>query len=195
MTAVDVSAYRRWSYALAHGMLANAPWCGWEADDLAQEAMVAIWRAGEKYRPEIGDRYGNGALATFVTKAARTRLAELVYRDRPSLGAGDRTRSHGSRNSGVYTSSLDAHLDTEPDEIPRSLVVAGPDAATLATRQAVRAAVGELPERERLAVCAVDLLGMTSAEAAPLVGVTEGSLRSVRRRAHGRLRETLTPAA
>lgn len=189
MTTVDVGAYRRWAYALAYGMISRSPWTAWEVDDLAQEALIAVWRAGESYDP------ARGALPSYVTSAARTRLAELVYRDRPALGAGDRTRTHGSRDAGMWVDSLDVHLDDLGDEIPRSLVAVGPDVDTLSTREAVRAAVGELPERERLAVCAVDLLGMTPAEAAPLVGVVAGHVRNLRRSAYGRLRVRLTAAA
>lgn len=189
MTAINPNDFRRWAYGVARDMLASAPASRWEIDDLVQEALVAIWQAAPKWAND-----GRASHATYVTAAARRRMAELVYRGRPALGEGDRTRAHGSRDAGAWHLSVERELelvDMGLRRMPRELTEEPADISAAEAAATVRAAVDALPEKERRAVVAVDLCGLSSYEAAPSLGVTASRVRALRTQAHGRLREQL----
>lgn len=66
--------FHRWLHCLAYSMSTK---CGrWrEVDDLVQEGRIAMWRALATYDPLLG------ALATYLTNAARSRMADVVRRN------------------------------------------------------------------------------------------------------------------
>jgi RNA polymerase sigma factor (sigma-70 family) len=65
-----------------------------------------------------------------------------------------------------------------------------PDESSAAGME-VREALAELPDRQRWAVVLCDLLGLTSPEAAPIMGVSASTLRVHLARARSRLRQAL----
>lgn len=67
--------------------------------------------------------------------------------------------------------------------------------AVLDTALVLRAALERLPSAQRAAVVAVDLQGYSVADAARLLGVAEGTVKSRRARARDRLAELLDPLA
>lgn len=197
MTEVDVRAYRRWAYSTAYRLLSEARQVtaggGPDVDDIAQEGLVAIWQSAAKHDPE------KGALPPFVTRAATLRMRDLVFKGRPALGEGDRTRSQGSRAPKGAVESLDglvARLDETEAPLPDALVdLGGLDPDRLATVREVRAAVEALPPRERAVVTVVDLLDGPASVAAPIAGVSVEYVRALRRQGYARLRTTLAPLA
>lgn len=85
----------------------------------------------------------------------------------------------------------------QADAIPPSLAsdTPGPDATTDKRRfhGALRAALAELPERQRMAVVLFDVEGYSHREIAELLGVAEGTVRSDVFHARRTLRESLAP--
>lgn len=76
--------------------------------------------------------------------------------------------------------------------LPRDLPAGGPDvAARVATRLAVDEALALLPVPQRLAVVLVDVQGRPTAEAAAILGVPPGTVKSRCARGRARLAELL----
>lgn len=68
--------YRRWLLKVAGEMAAAQGWWRWsERHDLAQEGWIAMWRALRTFDPS------RGAEATYLTTAARLRMAECLKRE------------------------------------------------------------------------------------------------------------------
>lgn len=79
-----------------------------------------------------------------------------------------------------------AHADPIEDDRP-----VGDHSTAVATAVSVRAALLALPDPQRAAVLAVDMQGYSVADAARLLGVAEGTVKSRRARARERLAVTL----
>lgn len=152
-----------------------------EADDLAQETMVKAFRALDSFR------HGTDARAWLMTILRNTRT--------------DHLRGRASHASDV---SLD-HLPFEPAATPHG--VDGPgvdehpawgDPHALLQRfgdRDVIAALQGLPEEIRWTLLLVDVEGMDHADAAEVLGVPVGTVKSRAHRGRGMLRETLLPLA
>jgi len=84
---------------------------------------------------------------------------------------------------------------TEPLAPDLALVQAGPDrrAARAELRESLNHALGELPERQRLAVVLFDAEGYSHREIAGMLGVAEGTVRSDVFHARRALRVALAP--
>ena len=84
---------------------------------------------------------------------------------------------------------------TEPLAPDIALVQAGPDrrAARAELRESLNQALGELPERQRLAVVLFDAEGYSHREIAGMLGVAEGTVRSDVFHARRALRVALAP--
>ena len=161
-----VERHQQAVYNLALSMLRDPA----SAEDAAQDAFIAAYR-------NIG-RYRGGSLSawllTIVANRARDRMRSPAYRRAVSLDAIVEAGDPG----GVWPTG-------EPgpaDEAERGETVA-----------AVRAAVAQLPDDQRLAVTLVDLQQLDYAEAAAVASVPVGTLKSRLSRGRERLRPLLRP--
>jgi RNA polymerase sigma-70 factor (ECF subfamily) len=143
-----------------------------DANDLAQDTFVRVYRARESYKPE--QKFSTW-LFTIAANLARNQL---------------RWRS---RHPNV---SLDAESETTEqtlgDTLPSNM--ATPHQATVATErvEAVRAAVQELPDDMREAIVLCEWEEMAVAEAAAVLQSTPKAVESRLYRARKLLREQLT---
>ena len=78
MSPTDVPArYAAWSHAVA-GSMTNASSLLY--DDLVQESMIEVWQIAEK-------KGANGAGATYLTRAAKHRMVDVLLGKRPMTGS------------------------------------------------------------------------------------------------------------
>jgi RNA polymerase sigma-70 factor (ECF subfamily) len=143
-----------------------------EAEEVLQETFLSAFRA-------VGRFEGRSQLGTWLYRIAyNAALMRLRKRQAP-------------------TTSLDEPLETEEgDVIPRQLVdwTARPDEALLAgeLRGALNAAVASLPETLRSVFTLRDIEGLSTAETAEVLGLTETNVKVRLHRARLALRERLT---
>lgn len=133
-----------------------------QAEDVLQQVMLEIWqRHAAKYSPELG------AVDSWLLRLARCRAIDWA-------------RSASSRTA--------VSVETVPD-VPTSSAPAatGNDEA----RQMLAAAVGELPEEERVPMVLAYVNGLTREEIAEQCGVPVGTIKTRLRRGLQRLRESL----
>lgn len=161
-----VERHQRSAYNLALSMLRDPA----SAEDATQDAFIAAYR-------NIG-RYRGGSLSawllTIVANRARDRLRSPHYRRAVSLDAIVEAGDPG----GVWPSGEPGPAD---------------EAERAETVIAVRAAVAQLPDDQRLAVTLVDLQQLDYAEAAAVAAVPVGTLKSRLSRGRERLRVLLRP--
>ena len=148
-----------------------------EADDLAQETMLKAFRAIDSFQP------GTDIKAWLLTILRRTRI--------------DHVRARASSSG---TLSLDA-LEIDP---PGRGAVAGDDDLygkspeevlnAFSDRQVIEA-LKNLPEDIRMTLLLVDVEGLKHEEAAAVLEVPVGTVKSRSHRGRGMLRSALTPIA
>jgi RNA polymerase sigma factor (sigma-70 family) len=135
-----------------------------EAEDAAQEAFVKVYRALGRYRP--GAPFRPWLLAVVANEAKNRRRAAAR---RASLAL----RVAGDGPPGDASSSPEA-------------------AAVAAERRAeLLAALEDLREEDRLAICCRYFLGLSEAETAATLGCARGTVKSRLSRALARLREKM----
>ncbi|MBK1662024.1 sigma-70 family RNA polymerase sigma factor [Paracraurococcus ruber] len=136
-----------------------------EAEEVAQDALLRAWRAAPRFDP---DR------ARFTTWLHRIVLNLAIDRARQR----DRAPLAGE-------AALAALADP----------AAGPEAAALAAeeRAALAAALAQLPARQRAAIALAYEDGLSGAEAAAALDVSERALEGLLRRARLMLRRILSP--
>lgn len=136
-----------------------------EAEEVAQEAFLRAWQAAASFDP---DR------AQFTTWLHRITLNLAI----------DRTRRRGSAPA-----AAEAVLSALADPAP------GPEAATAAAqeRAALAAALAQLPARQRAAIALAYEEGLSGADAAAALDVSERALEGLLRRARLMLRRILSP--
>ncbi|HBK54957.1 MAG TPA: RNA polymerase sigma factor [Xanthomonadales bacterium] len=147
-----------------HGLCQRLLGTGAEADDAVQETFLQAWRRAHRWRP------GEARFATWLHTVAINRCRDRLRR---------RTRE-------------DIRDDIEPDEVAGDPAI-GPE-ASLAREQSqrqVRAALAELPERQREALILCLHQGMAQSEAAAVLGISEHALESLLARARRHLRRRL----
>jgi RNA polymerase sigma-70 factor, ECF subfamily len=151
-----------------------------EADDVAQETMVKAFRALDSFEE------GTDVRAWLMTILRNTRI--------------DHLRSRASRAADV---SLD-HLPFEPatadadDGAPADADPAWDEPEDLLQRfgdREVIAALRKLPEEIRWTLMLVDVEGMAHADAARVLGVPAGTVKSRAHRGRQMLRAALLPLA
>jgi RNA polymerase sigma-70 factor (ECF subfamily) len=144
-----------------------------DANDLAQDTFVRVYRARESYKPE--QKFSTW-LFTIAANLARNQL---------------RWRS---RHPNV---SLDAESETTEQTLGNNLpaATATPHQATVATERAaaVRTAVQRLPDDLREAIVLSEWEGLAAAEAAAILKTTSKAVESRLYRARLLLRERLKP--
>lgn len=148
-----------------------------DADDLAQEAMLRGYRALEKFEAESADE----ARAWLI---AILRNAWI-----------DRTRSPGHKRAGLGLDDLPEdpadERNAEADSVwdgPEDLLERFGDAEVIA-------ALRSLPEQARWTLLLTDVEGLDHEQAAEVLGVPVGTIKSRASRARGALRDALVPVA
>lgn len=136
-----------------------------EAEEVAQEAFLRAWQAAASFDP---DR------AQFTTWLHRITLNLAIDRTRRRAGA---------------PQAGEAALSGLPDPGP------GPEASAVAAedRAALAAALAQLPARQRAAIALAYEEGLSGAEAAAALDVSERALEGLLRRARLMLRRILSP--
>jgi RNA polymerase sigma-70 factor (ECF subfamily) len=131
-----------------------------EAEDVAQEAMLRLWRAGD--RLEIGD----GGLKPWLRRVVSNLCIDKVRQGRRT---------------------------TVVEEVPEQ--VAPPDQigaiAEKETSARVDAALKALPERQRLALTLFHYEGLSQAEVAHTMGISDEAVESLLARARRTLKTAL----
>lgn len=135
-----------------------------EAEEVAQEALLRAWRNAARYDPER---------ALFTTWLHRIVLNLAIDRGR--------RRAHAPQAG-------EAALAALPDPAP------GPEAAAAAAeeRASLAAALAQLPARQRAAIALAYEEGLSGAEAAAALDVSERALEGLLRRARLMLRRILS---
>jgi RNA polymerase sigma-70 factor (ECF subfamily) len=149
------------------------------ADDLTQDTMLKAYKGIGQFRA------GTDAKAWLLTILRRSHV--------------DRARATGTRAGPAR--SLDA-LGVDPAEPPHAEVTdqaalwERPDVALAAfSDQQVIDALQRLPEEIRLTLLLVDVEGLDHADAASILEVPAGTIKSRAHRGRGMLREALLPVA
>ncbi|RME72630.1 MAG: sigma-70 family RNA polymerase sigma factor [Planctomycetota bacterium] len=163
--AVSVIAARRYP-ALVRYL------CGWlpsreEAEDVAQQALLRLYRHARNYRPEAAK------VRTWLYRIAGN-LARNALRDR-------------ARRPAFSLEAIDRVVATAREDGPLERLERRELAAC------VREAVGELPEAFREVLLLCDLGGMSYREAAEVLELPVGTVRSRLFRARARLESRLQP--
>ncbi len=145
-----------------------------EAADALQEAMVSAFRRAASYR-------GDAAVTTWLHRIVVNACL-------------DRLRRRKVRLAGPLPDDLDAQLGRSPAAPSSSHTEDPADAAERSDRrQAVLAALEALPPEQRAALVLVDMQGYSVAEAAELLEVATGTVKSRCSRGRARLLPLLAP--
>lgn len=139
-----------------------------EAEDLAQEVFLRLFRSRISYKP-------------------KARLSTWVYHITQNV-ARNALRSQRRRPTLPVDFSRADELFLSAPEVPPSLPLERDELAQL-----VRAAVGELADRQRVAVTLHQLEGWTYNEVADRLGMSPKAAKSLLYRARNQLREALAP--
>jgi RNA polymerase sigma-70 factor (ECF subfamily) len=141
-------------------------------EDLVQEVFVRIVRARDRYEP---------------TARFSTWLYRIVY----NLCANwrDRRREMLSLDGGRGAPSEREHGDVADEAVPDP----SDGAARGDVADAVRSAVGALPENQRMALILAKYEGLSLAEIAAVMGSSEKAIKSLVHRARENLRARLAP--
>ena len=156
-----------------------------EAEDLVQETYLRAWRGYERFE-------GRSSLRTWLYRIATNVCLTSVER-----------RRRRPVPSGLGPPSQDPYAPTRPappdmawlEPVPDHLVIdeRGDPAEVVAARHRVRlalvAGIQILPPRQRAAFIVCDVLSMSAAEAAEMLGVSVPAVKSLLQRARGRLAE------
>ncbi len=132
-----------------------------EAEEVAQEALLRLWRQAETWQPEA-------RISTWLHRVAYRLAIDILRRRRPSV---------------AIEAMEDLIVDETPE--PEAELIRVEDA------QALRAAIDGLPERQRTAIALCHFQALSQAEAALVMEVSEAAYESLLARARRRLRALL----
>ena len=135
-----------------------------DGEEIAQDALLKAWNGAAGFDPAKGN--GRAWLFTILRNCARDKLRRRRVR---------------------WLVGLDELMDDLPEDAPTS-------EATLGARQeliAVRRALGDLPDRQRMALLLVAVAGLETPEIADILGTSRGAVEQLLVRARARLRETI----
>jgi len=135
-----------------------------EAEDLVQTAFLRVWQGGARWQPNA-------------------RFSSWLYRVLYNLCM-DRFRARRADGQPIDDAVAGTVADQSPDGEAR---VSGLERAAR-----VRSALAALPERQRTALVLCYYEELSQAEAAALLGVSEGALESLLSRGRATLRKRLT---
>ncbi len=192
---------------------------GVEPDDLYQLGCLGFIKAVQGFDLTYGTQFSTyavpkiaGEIRRFLRDDMPVRLARgereralAVRRARETLSASlgrEPTLSELSAETGLSPEELSA-LElalTPPDSLQRELgddmtleqTLVGSDDTELTERLALRACVDALPERERITILLRFYKGLTQAQSARVLGVSQVHVSRLERRALERLREMLS---
>jgi len=133
------------------------------AEDCAQETFLKLWRTADRWKP------GAAKIETWLYRVATNACIDRLRRKRPDMMADE--------------------VPDVADEAPLA------DAGLIAAerRRTVDQALGELPNRQRLAIVLCHYEEMSNAQAAAVMNVSVEALESLLSRARRRLKESLAP--
>ncbi|MCC5480287.1 sigma-70 family RNA polymerase sigma factor [Streptomyces barringtoniae] len=149
-----------------------------DAEDLVQETFLRAWRGRDGYRGRASARTWLYRIATNACLDFQRRTARRPQAYEPLPGM-----DHGNGEPPARITWLQPYPD---DELPDSA------AESRETVELVLlAALQHLPGRQRAALVLRDLLGLTAAETAQMLGTSVASVNSALQRARPALRERL----
>jgi RNA polymerase sigma-70 factor (ECF subfamily) len=132
------------------------------ADDVLQEAMLAVWEKAHSYNSE------KAAVSTWIFTVARYKYIDRLRRD------------------GRQKTDSD-----EPDLRASNSPVSDDEVLQQQRQNAVQAAIAQLPEDQQSVIFLSFIKGLAHSEIAEQLGLPLGTVKSRIRRAFGRLREEL----
>lgn len=135
-----------------------------DGEEIAQDALMKAWNAADRFAPDKGS--GRTWLFTILRNAARDQLRRRRIR---------------------WLVGMDDLMAEIPDETPGS-------EAQLGARQqlhAVRQALGDLPDRQRMALLLASVGGLETPEIADILGTSRGAVEQLLVRARTRLRDMI----
>ncbi|MGH8018697.1 MAG: RNA polymerase sigma factor [Opitutaceae bacterium] len=147
-----------------------------DTDDLLQETFVRVYKHRARYRP--AGRFSTW-LFTIAVNLCRNHADKRRRRPTVSLDA-----MHETSRGAVPASALSRQPSTDP--IPSEQTLAGERA------EAVRAAIGELPDDLRTAILLFEYENLSHAEIATIVNTTPKGVETRLYRARQHLREKLS---
>ena len=167
--SVLVSRHRAAIVNLTYRYLGNRA----DAEDLAQEVFLRVYRAGKRYRPE----------AKFTTWLYRVAVNACL----------NEVRNRKNRPTHA-AASLPGGGDDAAYAVPDRSAESPPEAAERSELHAqVRAAVDGLPERQRLALLMNKFHGLSYEELAATLDLTVPALKSLLVRARENVRQRIEP--
>jgi RNA polymerase sigma-70 factor (ECF subfamily) len=134
---------------------------GAEAEDVVQEAFLALWQAAPRWQPDA-------LLTTWLHRVCYTRCVDRLRRRRPF----------------AHVDELEDRPDPGAAESD-SVIAAGERAHSL------HHALAQLPPRQRIAITLFHLQEFSQKEAAAIMGVSEDALESLLARGRRQLRSLL----
>jgi len=146
------------------------------AEEVVQDTWLGVLRG-------IGGFEGRSSVRTWLLRILVNRARTAGARERRTVPIGDpepavdRSRFDGT---GHWATPPEQWIEEADDRL---------DAAKLAGR--LRAAIGELPDRQREVLTLRDVEGLTSEEVCSVLEISEGNQRVLLHRGRSRLRQTL----
>jgi RNA polymerase sigma-70 factor (ECF subfamily) len=133
-----------------------------EAEDLAQQVFIRIWKSAPRYRP-------TAKFTTWLFRITRNLVFNELRRKRHFVDQADEMPEPAERR------------DQEPDKV----LMEGE------LQSAIQNAIDQLPESQRLAIILRRYEGMAYEEIAAVMGTTVPAVKSILFRARAELRERL----
>jgi RNA polymerase sigma-70 factor (ECF subfamily) len=133
------------------------------AQDVVQEVFVAVWKNAGRFDP------ARGSLSSWLFALARHKAIDLVRKE---------------ANVRRHTTEVDLELEEATDDVDQ-------EAWLRVRRDAVRAAMAELPEAQRTALELAFFGGLTHVEVSETLGIPLGTAKTRIRTALLRLRDIL----
>ena len=160
---------------LTHRYLRNRA----DAEDLTQEVFYRVYRARKRYRPE----------AKFTTWLYRVAVNACLneVRNRKRRLTWTATSLSGASEDGAGTGGLAARVADDTAIAPLDAV------ENQELREQVRAAVDELPERQRMAILLNKFHGLSYEELAETLDMTIPGIKSLLVRARENVRKRIDP--
>jgi RNA polymerase sigma-70 factor (ECF subfamily) len=155
--------YRLFAHALAVRVLGD----GSRAEDVVQDAFLAVWRKAASYAPE------RGSVRTWLATIVRNRAIDLVRSPRERMARSEHDDAE--------------RLATVEDPAPQVI----DEVVVAIDRDLVRAAVDGLPDEQRNAIGLAFFRGLSHSEISAHTGVPLGTVKSRIRLGMQRLRGAL----
>jgi RNA polymerase sigma-70 factor (ECF subfamily) len=167
-----VEAYSAQVFALLTRFLGQRP----GREDLVQEVFLRVVRARERYEPTA--RFSTWLYRIVFNLSVNETQRAGIKEVRPS----DRTGGLESGANDVMSEFKDERIEDPSERMMQDDVV-----------QAVRVAIAQLPEQQRMALVLAKYHELPYAEIASVLGSSEKAVKSLVHRARENLRETLAP--